>query len=82
MVWQRLFSTLNRSILNIDLPRSICYNTPMTTSTWTVTVEQDPDTGDLILPLPADLLAMQGWKEGDTLDWVDNGNGTWTLKKL
>jgi hypothetical protein len=54
----------------------------MTTSTWTVTVEQDPDTGDLILPLPADLLVMQGWKEGDTLDWVDNGNGTWTLKKL
>lgn len=54
----------------------------MTTSTWTITVEQDPDTGELVLPLPADLLVMQGWFEGDTLEWIDNGNSTWTLKKL
>ena len=49
---------------------------------WTITVEEDPETKDLILPLPADLLEMQGWKEGDTLEWTDNNDGTWSLKKV
>lgn len=33
------------------------------TTNWTVTVEEDPDTGDLILPLPQDMLNLQGWVE-------------------
>lgn len=49
---------------------------------WTVTVEEDPETGELILPLPQDMLDMQGWKEGDTLEWQDNGDGSWELIKL
>lgn len=49
---------------------------------WEVTVDLDPETGELILPLPADLLSMQGWKDGDELDWIDNGNGSWTLQKV
>ena len=49
---------------------------------WTVTVEEDPETGELILPLPQDMLDMQGWKEGDTLEWQDNGDGSWSLKKV
>jgi len=50
-------------------------------TSWTVTLDEDPETGDLILPLPGDLLKMQGWKEGDTLDWNDNGDGTWSISK-
>lgn len=50
--------------------------------TWTVTVEEDPETGDLVLPLPTELLALQGWVEGDDLDWQDNGDGSWTLLKV
>lgn len=48
---------------------------------WTVAVEEDPETGDAILPFPPDLLANLGWKEGDTLEWHDNGDGSWTLEK-
>lgn len=48
---------------------------------WTVTAEEDPETGDVILPIPSDLLANLGWKEGDTLDWEDNGDGSWSLTK-
>ena len=48
---------------------------------WTVTVEQDPDSDDLILPLPPDLLAQAGWQEGDTLEWVKLPDGGWQLKK-
>ena len=48
---------------------------------WTLKVDEDPNTGDLLLPLPQDLLDCQGWKEGDTLTWIDNNDGSWTLKK-
>lgn len=57
-------------------------NTKNKTLSWTLTVEEDPETGDLILPLPADLLVMNGWVEGDTLKWIDNKDGSWTLQKL
>ena len=49
---------------------------------WTVTVEEDPETGDLILPFPEDFLKEAGWKEGDSLKWNDEGNGAWSLKKV
>jgi hypothetical protein len=49
---------------------------------WTVTVEEDPNTKDLILPLPQELLDMQGWVEGDTLEWIDNKDGTWCIQKV
>lgn len=48
---------------------------------WTITVEEDPETGELILPLPAELLAQKDWKDGDMLSWIDNGDGSWTLEK-
>jgi hypothetical protein len=55
-------------------------NTIMTQ--WTITVEEAEDgSGDLILPLPPELLDMQGWKEGDTLEWNDLGDGSWTISK-
>jgi len=49
---------------------------------WTVTLEEDPKTKDLILPLPQDLLDLQGWVEGDTLEWIDNKDGTWGIQKV
>jgi bifunctional DNA-binding transcriptional regulator/antitoxin component of YhaV-PrlF toxin-antitoxin module len=48
---------------------------------WTITLEEDPETGELILPFPPDLLAESGWKEGDTLEWIDRGDGSWGLEK-
>jgi hypothetical protein len=48
---------------------------------WTVTLEEDADTGDLIMPIPQEVLDLQGWGEGDTLEWIDQGNGSWQLQK-
>jgi bifunctional DNA-binding transcriptional regulator/antitoxin component of YhaV-PrlF toxin-antitoxin module len=48
---------------------------------WTLTVEEDPETGDGILTFPEDLIEQAGWKEGDVLNWIDNKDGTWTLFK-
>jgi hypothetical protein len=57
---------------------------PMTTATsWTVTIEEaDDGSGDLVMPLPEDMLAGVGWVEGDTLEWIYNNDGTWSLKKV
>ena len=51
----------------------------MVANTWIVKVEEDPQTKELVMPLPVDLLAQMGWVEGTDLFWVDNNNGTFTL---
>ena len=48
---------------------------------WILDVKQTED-GDCILEFNDEILAETGWKEGDVLNWVDNGDGSWTLKKL
>jgi hypothetical protein len=48
---------------------------------WTLTVEEDPETGDAILNLPDELLTQAGWQEGDVINWIDNKDGTWSLFK-
>ena len=48
---------------------------------WTVEVITDPDTGALMLPFPPDLLTQMGWSEGTDLSWIDNENGSFTIKK-
>lgn len=48
---------------------------------WTLEVKEDPKSGDAILEFPEDLLEAAGWKEGDALDWIDNKDGSWTMKK-
>jgi hypothetical protein len=50
--------------------------------TWTLDIKEDPENGDAILEFPDDFMLEAGWKEGDTLDWIDNKDGTWTLKKI
>ena len=33
-----------------------------TKQVWIVELEEDPETGDLIMPLPMELIESQGWK--------------------
>jgi bifunctional DNA-binding transcriptional regulator/antitoxin component of YhaV-PrlF toxin-antitoxin module len=49
---------------------------------WTLTVEEDPDTGDAILTFPPELLEQAEWKEGDTIKWIDQKDGSWRLVKV
>jgi bifunctional DNA-binding transcriptional regulator/antitoxin component of YhaV-PrlF toxin-antitoxin module len=53
----------------------------MNNKTWTIEVEEDTTTGDYILEFPPEMLEQVGWKEGDVLDWKDNGDGTFILTK-
>jgi bifunctional DNA-binding transcriptional regulator/antitoxin component of YhaV-PrlF toxin-antitoxin module len=35
----------------------------------------------LLLPFSDELLEQVGWKIGDTIEWIDNKDGTWTMRK-
>jgi hypothetical protein len=54
----------------------------MTTPSIFRTVLEDPDDpGNLVLDLGHELCEQLGWKPGDTLSWIDNQDGTFTLRK-
>ena len=54
----------------------------MTEKTWIVELEEDPETGDLVMPLPMAMLEELGWVIGDTLTWdQDKETGNWSLSK-
>ena len=49
---------------------------------WIVELEEDPDTGDIVMPLPAEALEANGWKIGDELTWgIDEKTREVTLTK-
>ena len=54
----------------------------MANKSWTINLEEDPETGDLILPLNDEILEGTGWKTGDSIEWIDNKDGSWTMKKI
>ncbi|MEY4331971.1 MAG: hypothetical protein RLZZ196_709 [Bacteroidota bacterium] len=49
---------------------------------YTLEVQEDPETGELILQFPEEMLKTLEWKEGDTLEWKENEDGSWLLSKL
>ena len=42
----------------------------------------DDGSGDLMLVLNEDIMTETGWQIGDTLQWIDNKDNTFTLQKL
>lgn len=48
--------------------------------TWVVNVEED-ENGDAYIQLPEEVLQHANLKEGDTVIWTDNKDGSWTLQK-
>ena len=50
--------------------------------TRTLQVVDDPDhPGELLLDLGNELCAELGWAVGDTVQWIDNKDGTWIVQK-
>lgn len=49
---------------------------------YEVITQEDPDTGDLIVPIPPEVLKELGWKEGDEIELdVSNDGQTIYVKK-
>ena len=50
--------------------------------TYTLKVEQNEKTGEYFVLLPEELLEQVDWDEGDNIQWVDNKDSSFTLKKV
>ena len=48
---------------------------------YEVITQEDPETGDLLLPIPQELLDKMGWREGDEIEWKVDTQGRWVLSK-
>jgi hypothetical protein len=49
--------------------------------TYEVITQEDPETGELILPIPKQLMEEMGWKEGDELNFDQDDKGRWVISK-
>ena len=49
-------------------------------SKWTAEVLTDND-GEFFIEFSEEFLREIGWKEGDTIEWIDNHDGSFSLKK-
>ena len=49
--------------------------------TWSVPIEED-ESGECVITLPDELIKIVRWKENDTVEWTDNKDGSYTLKKV
>jgi hypothetical protein len=47
---------------------------------WTLEVQESP-TGEQFIVFPPESLEDLVWQDGDVIQWFDNGDGSWTLKK-
>jgi len=68
-----------KSTINPGTENSVYTKTGETT--WIVDLEEDPESGDLIMPIPLEALEANGWKIGDTLTWEVGTDGEVTLSK-
>ena len=54
-------------------------------SSFIVELIHDPETGDLILPLPEEvwreMVEKHGWAGGDVISWKEVKDGSWLLSK-
>jgi hypothetical protein len=52
------------------------------TARYEVVTQEDPETGDLLVPIPPELLEKMGWKEGDQLQFDKDENGAIIIHKV
>ena len=49
---------------------------------WQLPIEMDGLSGECYVQFPDDLLEAANLKEGDIVEWVDNGDGSYTMRKV
>ena len=49
---------------------------------WTVEIQMDGLTGDAIIPIPDDLSDIVGWNVDDEVEWCDNKDGSYIIRKV
>lgn len=54
----------------------------MSNERFEVTTQEDPETGDLLVPMPPELLKQLDWKEGDELQLDFDDKGRLIIRKV
>mgnify|MGYP000069619683 CR=1 FL=1 len=49
---------------------------------YEVITQEDPETGDLLVPIPQSVLDNLGWKEGDDVEFSTDDQGKIYIKKI
>ena len=49
---------------------------------WQLPIEVDGPSGEYFVMFPDDLLEVANLKEGDSVEWVDKGDGSYILRKV
>jgi len=49
---------------------------------WQLPVQVDGLSGDCFVEFPDDLLEVAGLEEGDTVEWIDRGDGSFEMRKV
>lgn len=52
----------------------------MMSKSWTLDVKE-AENGDKYIEFNDEILAETGWKKGDTIEWIDQGDGSFKLEK-
>lgn len=55
---------------------------PDTEIRYEVITQEDPETGDLMIPIPDVVLKQLGWSEGDQIEFEVDDKGTIYLKNI
>lgn len=50
--------------------------------TYTVNIGWDDFAEEYILPIPEEIIQELGWGLGDIVEWIDNKDGSWTLRRI
>ena len=48
----------------------------------TTVVKEDPESGELFIEFDDETIAELGWEIGDTVEWIENSDGTWTIQTI
>lgn len=67
--------------MKLDMTTTTIQRKVNMTKTYIATVQEQEETGELFFQLPEHALNQMGWYEGDLLEWLDNGDGSWTITK-
>ena len=54
----------------------------MKPKTWMVKLEVDGLSGDAIIPIPDEVADIVGWDLGDEVEWCDNNDGSYIIRKV
>lgn len=89
--WKETVHKVNTEMYNVPTKNADAWNsffeeeTPKSTIDkvvkWILPVEADGPSGEYFITFPDDLLEAANLQEGDEIEWVDQHNGTFILRK-